>query len=86
MITFQQARKLATEQTGRTFHDYGYEDADDYMLVTDYGTDDLMLIPIGEQPTIVSKSTGEVRDLEVITNFDRIDRMTKIGDVPEDED
>jgi len=82
MITFEQARELAAKETGRDFYAWGYEDADDYMLVTDYGTEDFRVIPIGEQPTIVSKATGEVRQLVVIQNFDRIDAMTLIGDQP----
>jgi hypothetical protein len=84
MITFQQACELAAEQTGRAFHAYGYEDDEDYLLITDYGTDDFALMPIGEQPTIVSKVSGEVSSLFVINNFDRLDRMRHVGDHPDE--
>jgi hypothetical protein len=79
VITFDEARRLATEETGLDFHDYGYEDGDDYMLVTNYFVDGLELMPVGDQPIIVSKTTGDVASLFVLENFARIDRMTKIG-------
>lgn len=78
MITFDEARRLTTEETGLDFHDYGYEDEDDYMLVTNYWVDGIELMPVGDQPPIVSKTTGEVASLFVLENFERIERMTKI--------
>lgn len=52
------------------------------MLVTNYWVDGIELMPVGDQPTIVSKTTSEVASLFVLENFERIERMTKIGAHP----
>jgi hypothetical protein len=98
--TFEQARDLALKANAPAWRDlgnrgeymvaaYGYEDADAWLLVDgarelleggDYGFDVL------DQPlTIVMKATGEILHMQYLEAEEKIDAMTPVGDVPNDE-
>ncbi len=98
--TFEQARALALKKNGPAWRDlgnrgrymvaeYGYEDADAWLIVDgaaevledgDYSFD------VMDQPyTLVMKATGELLHVQYLDAEERIDAMTPVGDVPNDE-
>ncbi|MDR5691066.1 hypothetical protein [Agromyces indicus] len=76
MISFDEARELARRATGHDIAAHGWEDADAYLVLRERPADEP--VPIGEQPLIVLKSTGEVQELVAVLNLDRIAAMTPL--------
>lgn len=83
MISFDHARELARRATGHDIATHGWEDADAYLVLRERPASEP--VPIGEQPLIVSKTTGAVGELIAILNLDRMERMTPIGPLPPDD-
>jgi len=98
--TFEQARELALKANAPAWRDlgnkgaymvadYGYEDADAWLIVD--GAAELLVdhdysFDVLDQPyTIVMKATGELLHVQYLEAADRIDAMTPVGDVPQDD-
>jgi hypothetical protein len=98
--TFEQARQIAYEANAPAWRDlgnrgeymvaaYGYEDADAWLLVD--GARELLeggdyAYGVLDQPlTLVLKSTGDIVQVYYLEEQDRIDAMTPVGDVPQDD-
>lgn len=77
MISFDDARELARAATGHDIAPHGWQDADAYLVLRERPTG--VPVPVGEQPLIVSKSTGAVSELVAVLNLERIDAMTPTG-------
>lgn len=83
MISFDEARELARRATGHDIVAHGWEDADAYLVLRARPASEP--VPIGEQPLIVSKTTGVVRDFVAMLNLHRIEGMAPIGRLAEDD-
>lgn len=101
MITFEQAREIASKANGPAWRDlgnkghymvaaWGYEDKDAWLIVE--GARELLLdhdysFDVPDQPlTLIMKETGELVRVQYLEAEDRIDAMTQVGVDPDAED
>lgn len=78
MISFKDARRIVTENTGLPTEEQGYEDLRDYSVLPVYPQpypDDLV--------TLVSKDEGVYRQVVYFNEMDKLDKMVQITDTSE---
>jgi hypothetical protein len=100
-ISFEQARELALKANAPAWRDlgnkgrymvapWGYEDADAWLIVD--GAAELLIdhdysFDVMDKPiTLVMKATGEVLRVQYLQAEERIDKMTLVGEAPDDVD
>jgi hypothetical protein len=79
MVTFEQTRDVLAAATGRPAAPWGWENADLFVVVVDYGDGGP---PLGEPDRLVDKRTGRLREVAGLLGRAPVPGLRPIGDAP----
>lgn len=79
-VTFEQARETVAQAMGRQPADYGWQNADVFLMAFDYGDEDP---PMNEPDVLVDKATGAIREVFGLLGRPPAPNLRPIGNPPE---